>query len=85
MDKCQYINIMANDIPSSSTKIMLNDFVFQQNNDPKHASKYAKVYFREKKHPRVGMAIVIHENIHVLEWLSSYIKTSTYWNGYRHT
>ena len=49
MDKLQYINILDNNIPTSSTKIMLNDFGFQQNNIPKHASKYAKDYFRGNK------------------------------------
>ena len=38
---------------------MLNDFGFQQDNDPKHASKYAKDYFREKK-------------INILEWPSQF-------------
>ena len=48
MNKYQYINILANNIPTSSTKMMLNNFVFQQDDDPMHASKYAKDYFREK-------------------------------------
>ena len=38
MDKYQYINILSNNIPTSSTKMMLNDFVFQPDNDPNHAS-----------------------------------------------
>ena len=33
-----YINILANNTPISSTKMMLNDFVFQPDNDPNHAS-----------------------------------------------
>ena len=49
MDKYQYINILANNIPTSSTKRMLNDFIFQLDNDPNHASYYAKDYIREKK------------------------------------
>ena len=39
MDKYQ---ILAINILTSSTKMMLNDFIFQQVTDPKHASKYAK-------------------------------------------
>ena len=53
-NKYQNINILANNI-STPTKMMLINFVFQQDNDPKHASKYAKDYFREK-------------NIKLLEW-----------------
>ena len=60
LDKYQYINILANNIIISSTKMMLNDFVFQQDDDPKHASKYAKDYFiQKKKSQSIGMAISI--------------------------
>ena len=55
MDKYQYINILANNIATSSTEMMLKDLIFQQNNDP-NASKYAKDYFRGKK------------TLKVLEW-----------------
>ena len=47
MAKYQYINILANNT-LTSIKMMLNYFVFQQGNDSKHASKYAKDYFSEK-------------------------------------
>ena len=39
--------------------MMLNNFVFQPDNNPKHASKYAKDYFREKNIKIIEMAISI--------------------------
>ena len=57
MDKYVYCNILANNIEPSIKKLGLKEYVFQQDNDPKHTSNYLKEYFQNK-------------NIKVLDWPS---------------
>ena len=45
MDKYQYVDILSNNIASLAEKMGLNEYIFQQVNDPKHASAYAKEFF----------------------------------------
>ena len=48
MDKYVYCNILANNNGSSIKKLGLNEYVFRQNNGPKHTSNYLKKYFQNK-------------------------------------
>ena len=49
MDAARYCNILANNLISSAKELNMNEFIFQQDNDPKHTSKLAKSYFEENK------------------------------------
>lgn len=42
-----YVNILRENLNSSAEEMCLGDFIFQQDNDPKHTSKVAKNYFRD--------------------------------------
>ena len=58
MDASMYCEILkANLRPSTKKLRMGNDFILQQDNDPKHTAKKTKVYFDTN-------------NINVLEWPS---------------
>ncbi len=57
MDKFQYVNILANNLSASAEMLGLEEFIFQQDNDPKHKSGYTMDYFNAK-------------GINVLEWPS---------------
>ena len=57
MDSMYYLNILKYNLKSSATKLELNDFIFQQDNDPKHTSAIIKSYFQRN-------------NINVLPWPS---------------
>lgn len=58
MDKHAYKSILTKNLKSSATKMGIrNDFVFQQDNDPKHTADNVKDYF-------------INRNIKVMEWPS---------------
>ena len=50
-----YVDILSRNLFESAEKMGLNDFIFQQDNDPKHTSRIAKSFFEEN-------------NIKVLEW-----------------
>jgi transposase len=48
MDKVAYKRILVENLESSREKLGLpSDFIFQQDNDPKHTSKYVKDFFEE--------------------------------------
>lgn len=47
MDRFQYINIISNNLKQSANNLGLKDFIFQQDNDPKHTSKHAKQFIKE--------------------------------------
>lgn len=55
MDRYAYSKILDTNLYSSVKKFNLKDFVFQQDNDPKHTSKHIKEYLEDK-------------NITVMEW-----------------
>lgn len=46
MDAVKYINILGQNLKASARSMNLENFTFQQDNDPKHTSKIAKEYFR---------------------------------------
>lgn len=46
MDSTKYVNILARNLRESARSMNLDDFIFQQDNDPKHTSKLTKEYFR---------------------------------------
>ncbi len=48
MDKYGYVNVLANNLQQSATQLELSTFVFRQENDLKHTSKYSKDYFATK-------------------------------------
>jgi hypothetical protein len=49
MDSYTYVEILSNYLHESAEIMGLEDFIFQQDNDPKHTSKLAKTYFEEKE------------------------------------
>lgn len=49
MDADQYCRILDSCLPESQSKLGMTDFVFQQDNDPKHTSKTCKEYLTIKK------------------------------------
>lgn len=51
----RYVDILSRSLKQSAIQMGLNDFFFQQDNDPKHTSRIAKDYFE-------------HENIKLLRW-----------------
>ena len=56
MDQVQYRNILKQNLKSSARKLRLgSDFIFQQDNDPKHCATKTKEWFAEN-------------NVEVLEW-----------------
>lgn len=57
MDKFQYFNIVSSNLKPSAINLGLENFIFQQDNDPKHTSKHAKEFFTK-------------ENIELLPWPS---------------
>lgn len=48
MDAAAYVNILARNLTPSATQMGLGDFIFQQDNDPKHTSRLAEHYFMPK-------------------------------------
>lgn len=42
-----YVNILEENLYSSEEEMGLGEFIFQQDNEPKHTSKVAKTYFEE--------------------------------------
>ena len=57
MDSIYYLNILQYNLKSPATKLELNEFNFQQDNNPKHISAIIKSYFQRN-------------NINVLPWPS---------------
>lgn len=49
MDAKEYACILHENLSASATKMGLNEFIFQQDNDPKHTSRVAKEYFEENE------------------------------------
>jgi hypothetical protein len=45
MDAASYVDILSRNLNRFARKINLNEFIFQQDNDPKHISKLAREYF----------------------------------------
>jgi hypothetical protein len=48
MDAASYVDILSRNLNSSARKMNLNEFIFQQDNDPKHTSKLAREYFDDQ-------------------------------------
>jgi hypothetical protein len=44
MDSKKYVNILSNNLKASASVMELENFIFQQDNDPKHTSKLAKKF-----------------------------------------
>ncbi|KAF7686599.1 Transposable element Tcb2 transposase [Cucumispora dikerogammari] len=57
MDKYGYVDILRSNLEASAEKFGLVAYKFQQDNDPKHTSRYAREYMSRN-------------NIDVLVWLS---------------
>lgn len=49
MDKKVYHNILVRHAVPSGHRLIGNNFVFQDDNDPKHASNYCRNYLRRKE------------------------------------
>lgn len=47
MTGSSYINILRENLASSASKMSLENYIFQQDNDPKHTSKVAKEFFNQ--------------------------------------
>jgi hypothetical protein len=48
MNAVQYVTILTNNLQTSANKMSLTDFVFQQDNDPKHTSAHTCRFFERK-------------------------------------
>jgi hypothetical protein len=48
MDKYEYISILANNLKALAEDMGLRSFVFQQDNDQKHTSKYVRDFFESE-------------------------------------
>jgi transposase len=48
MDAPHYVCILADNLFASASEMGLNEFIFQQDNDPKHTSRLAMNFFRER-------------------------------------
>ena len=59
MDSAEYCNILSTSLVSSVEKMGLNDFIFMQDNDPKHKSKLIMKYFQKKKHSVIRLSSTI--------------------------
>jgi transposase len=57
MNAAMYIRILSSHMIPSARRLFKNDFIFQQDNDPKHTAKVVKQYLQRK-------------NIKVLDWPS---------------
>ena len=55
MKAVDYVDIISRNLQCSVDEMKLSEFIFQQDNDPKHCSKLAKDYFRIN-------------NIKILQW-----------------
>lgn len=49
MNSLQYINILSNNLYESARILNLENFIFQQDNDPKHTARITKRFFEEKQ------------------------------------
>lgn len=49
MDRFKYLNILTNNLKQSAASMDLNNYVFQQDNDPKHTSKIISQYLEENE------------------------------------
>ncbi len=47
MDAALYCSILSDNLFASAEKMGLGEFIFQQDNDPKHVSKLAKEFFND--------------------------------------
>jgi hypothetical protein len=47
MDATKYVSILADNLRQSASNMGLLDFIFQQDNDPKHTSRLAEAFFGE--------------------------------------
>ena len=57
MDRYDYVNILRSKLTRSATKMGLENYKFQQDNDPKHTSGYTKEFFARN-------------NVEVVDWPS---------------
>lgn len=57
MDSIQYVSILSNNLKISASKMKMDTFIFQQDNDSKHCSKFTREFF-------------LKNNITVLDWPS---------------
>ena len=48
MDAVKYVTILSENLELSASKMGLNEYIFQQDNDPKRTSKLAKQFFANK-------------------------------------
>ncbi len=45
MDRLSYVRILTENLAESASKLRMDWYTFQQDNDPKHTSKHAREYF----------------------------------------
>lgn len=72
MVRFQDVGIVSNNLKPSAVNLELENFIYQQNNDPKHTSKHSKEFFDVENYaqlPRPSQSPRLNPNEHVWAYI----------------